>query len=177
MSRPVDYAALVEKTCIVCQATLPVSEFNRYTDPNAVLTGWRYYSQCKSCNKAESREYGVNNREKRNARLKAWRKANPEKAAALDRRKRLLSEHGLKEADLTRLVGEQRGKCWLCQQDASLLVNHCPKTGQVRGLLCHPCNAGVHWVERNPTMLKRLEAFRAAPFHADTFLKIANTDG
>ena len=42
---------------------------------------------CRACERAAAREYGASNRAKRNARLSRWRKMNPDKAAANDRRK------------------------------------------------------------------------------------------
>ena len=41
---------------------------------------------CRACERAAAREYGASNRAKRNARLSRWRKMNPDKAAANDRR-------------------------------------------------------------------------------------------
>lgn len=49
---------------------------------------------CRACERAAAREYGASNRAKRNARLSRWRKMNPDKAAANDRRKHLIRHIG-----------------------------------------------------------------------------------
>lgn len=46
------------------------------------------------------------------------------------------------------LFNLQYGKCRICgthqsELKAALCVDHCHKTGKVRGLLCHECNTGI----------------------------------
>jgi hypothetical protein len=60
----------------------------------------------------------------------------------------------------------QGGICAICRQPSTktLALNHCPKTGKGRGLLCTKCNAALHWHE----LLKTREAWMK---DAETFIE------
>lgn len=56
----------------------------------------------------------------------------------------------MSEADYDNLLSKQGGMCALCPRRSAdrdgtlkLFVDHCHKTGRVRGLLCHNCNAAL----------------------------------
>jgi len=62
----------------------------------------------------------------------------------------LMSLYGITKADYDKMVKRQKGKCCICKditnQDVTrekLSVDHCHKTGVVRGLLCPKCNKGL----------------------------------
>lgn len=62
------------------------------------------------------------------------------------RRRRKL--YGLTPEDYDTLLKKQRGRCAICRSDTPRAqrdwhVDHCHKTGKVRGLLCHKCNVGL----------------------------------
>lgn len=174
--RPIDYAALTEKECSTCGLTKAVSEFNRYTDPKAKLTGWRYYSQCRGCSNALSRRYGAENRSKRNERLKRWRAGNPERARLLDRAKRLKQKYGLTIAEAEELLSANNGRCLICNTADAVAIDHDHATGKVRGALCLSCNTFLGRVEANPTILNRMSAYAGLDqlCHADVLLELAN---
>lgn len=76
--------------------------------------------------------------------VKDWQARNPEK-----RKNQRLRVYGIELADLKDLMGEQNGRCAICGlSDTSKptvfpVVDHCHKTGAVRGLLCANCNKGL----------------------------------
>lgn len=91
------------------------------------------------------------------------------KAAYRDRdRGYMLKKYGLTPEGYDQLLGEQNGLCACCLQPPiagkRLVVDHCHKTGVVRGLLHDKCNLGlgqlgdsierlrlaVQYLERNP---------------------------
>ncbi len=174
--RPVDYSLLTEKRCSRCGQTKPVSEFNKYTDAAAPINGWRYYSRCIECSKEGCREYGAKTRNRRNERLRNWRKKNPDKARAGNRRKILRYKYGITEQDYDNMACRQGHKCILCGREMKLVVDHCHKTGRVRGLLCNRCNTTLGWVESRPDMLEKIVHYLvpSADCHADVLLEIAN---
>lgn len=55
-----------------------------------------------------------------------------------------LSQYGLSLEDFERMLAEQAGLCALCggapNAGKGLCVDHCHRTGRVRGLLCQRCN-------------------------------------
>lgn len=172
--RPVDYSAITEKRCSLCKVVKPVAEFNRYQDPKAILTGWRYYSRCVECNRAQCREYGQRSKDRRNARLRTWRAANPVKAAALDRRKRLKKNYGLTVEQADALLAANGGRCLICDDAQAVAIDHCHVSGEVRGALCLSCNTFLGRVEANPQILRRMAAYARgpAPCHADVLLEV-----
>lgn len=93
---------------------------------------------------ARRAKYRENNREKIRAYGRQWKKNNPTKTS--DSYKKL---YGITEEDYLRMLAEQKGVCKICLQQETakvrdkvkrLSVDHCHKTGEVRGLLCHKCN-------------------------------------
>jgi hypothetical protein len=61
--------------------------------------------------------------------------------------------YGITLADYDRMCEEQGGLCKICGNPPGsrqrLAVDHDHDTGEVRGLLCTPCNAQLGWYERN----------------------------
>lgn len=157
--RPVDYAALTEKRCAKCQANKPVSEFGKYDDPTAKITGWRYYSWCRECSNKRAREYGTKNRPRRNARLRRWRAENPEAAREKDRAARL-ARFGLDEEQADALLAVHDGLCWLCRARPATAKDHDHATGAFRGMLCTGCNSvTVARADADPDYLTRVAAY------------------
>lgn len=63
-----------------------------------------------------------------------------------------------------------RPRCWICDEPpppgTSLHVDHCHRTGRIRGLLCAQCNAGLGFFRDRPELmtlaakyLRRTEGF------------------
>lgn len=81
------------------------------------------------------------------------------------RRSRLqkLSKHGLTEQDFWGMVERQHGRCACCGADFSgdtpPCVDHCHRTGKVRGLLCRNCNVSLGLVKENLATLAQMRAY------------------
>jgi len=103
-------------------------------------------------------------------KTQTWKKNNPEKVALIERRRNLKRLYGLSLQDYEQLLKEQNFKCALCDKTheqekvvgKNLAVDHCHKTGQVRGLLCNDCN-------RNLIRHRPLEVFRKAVIYLERF--------
>ena len=56
------------------------------------------------------------------------------------------------------LIHRQEGRCAICGTapplDKPLCVDHCHKTGKIRGLLCHSCNMAIGQLKDNWRVLK-----------------------
>jgi hypothetical protein len=53
------------------------------------------------------------------------------------------------------MFDEQDGKCLICQEAVTLVVDHCHTTGQIRGLLCNPCNTSLGHFKDDVKRLQR----------------------
>lgn len=72
---------------------------------------------------------------------------------------RLRSTYGIDLATYNRMLAEQDGRCAICGGDAQLYVDHCHRTGVVRGLLCAACNFGLGKFRDDPDALRRAAAY------------------
>ena len=135
-----------EKECSKCKEIKLVAMF--YTDKyqKSGLTCW-----CKECHRKSSASYRKNNPNKSKERIREWW---------------LQTQYGLSPEEYDYLWDEQEGKCAICRGKCktgrALAVDHCHKTGRVRGLLCKNCNSGIGFlcdtytgVERALNYLKR----------------------
>jgi Recombination endonuclease VII len=59
------------------------------------------------------------------------------------------------QADLTSLLDSHNGKCEICgTAERRLHLDHCHKTGRVRGLLCTLCNTGIGALKESVQVLR-----------------------
>jgi Recombination endonuclease VII len=97
-------------------------------------------------------------------KTKQWRKDNP----AIEKNNYLQKMYGITLEDFNALHEKQLGCCAICristkQNQQSLSVDHCHKTGIVRGLLCRHCNFVIGYsndsVERLNAIINYLSKF------------------
>lgn len=86
-----------------------------------------------------------------------YRRENREKVRLCDRNKRLQKEYGITLVDFRRMLTEQNNRCLICNEqfkkESQTHVDHCHKTGIVRGLLCPLCNVGLGSFRDRPELL------------------------
>ena len=88
---------------------------------------------------------------------KRWRESDPD--SALRNKRSSLRRYGITLEDYQALLAKQEGKCAICgngqsSKFVSLDVDHCHRTGKVRGLLCSNCNSGLGRFSDKVTLLK-----------------------
>jgi hypothetical protein len=71
----------------------------------------------------------------------------------------LKRDFGINLGEYDIMLKEQNGLCKICKNppaslNKSLGVDHCHKTGKVRGLLCDKCNRGLGLFGDNPVLLE-----------------------
>lgn len=132
------------KTCRICNIEKPLEEFHKASKQ---IDGRE--TRCKVCLlEMKSRNYHKNlieNREK--ARIKAleFRKENK----GYQRKYDLKRTYNMSLIDYENMLKKQDGRCKIClTENASgkhkkFYVDHCHKTGEVRGLLCTGCNLAL----------------------------------
>lgn len=91
------------------------------------------------------------NRERSIERNRAWKKADPERAA-LTMRKTKLKKAGV---DISNLPAKPDG-CTICGSNKKLCIDHCHATLKVRGWLCDNCNVSLGRAKDNPATLRAL---------------------
>lgn len=85
---------------------------------------------------------------------KKWVLAHPEQHAASRakaKRRRKLTALGITEVDIA-LCGD---KCYICQRQVKLVIDHNHETGKFRGMLCTACNVYLGVVRDDPTAFQR----------------------
>ena len=140
------------KKCPRCEQTKPLTEYHVRKS-----RGGQPASRCKSCSRDAHRE---------------WRRKQPDydkrryQVVKVETRERhLVRKYGVGLADYNAMLAAQGGKCAICyateasQRYGVLHVDHCHKTGAVRGLLCRGCNHMLGVVNDEPAALARAIAY------------------
>lgn len=94
------------------------------------------------------------------ASQKKFAEENKQYMSDRQRKYQLRHKYGITEDDYERMMLEQDGKCAICNRTEPtgrwkrLAVDHCHKTGKVRGLLCDKCNRGMGLLEDSAQLLR-----------------------
>lgn len=144
------------------------------------------------CSKCGGSDHFVSGKEKRrickpchHQSNEKWRKANPEKhnkkyrnpqgefkVKLKEYRKNwaLKKRYGITLNQYNSLVKYQNGQCLICKGNQNLrrplAVDHCHKTGKIRGLLCDPCNIGLAFFRDNKSSLAQAIKYLESAPHA-----------
>jgi Recombination endonuclease VII len=159
------------KKCTDCKLLRPKVEFSKNrTRPDGLQStckpcGQKRWSEYYQKNKTEvlavAAVYRANNQDKTKAAAAKWRAEQP---AEYSRELHLMREYGITGAIYDRMLLEQGGVCAICGtsdpgrskgKPKSWCVDHNHETGQVRGLLCGPCNRALGMLkEKSSTVLR-----------------------
>lgn len=91
--------------------------------------------------------------------LYKWRKKNPEAYKRHYSVARVKYKYGLTTKDVLDLRTKQNNTCPICiRVREKFVIDHCHKTGVVRGLLCHNCNTLLGHVE-NELKMERIKRY------------------
>jgi hypothetical protein len=87
---------------------------------------------------------------------------------AVARRKALKRKYGISLEQWDELFEKQDKRCAVCQSDnprrtSGWALDHNHETGEVRGILCHPCNVVLGFIRDDPAVLFALEMYLQAP--------------
>lgn len=52
----------------------------------------------------------------------------------------IMSRYSLSKREYDEMLFSSNGLCWICDIRPAKVVDHCHKTGRIRGLLCNGCN-------------------------------------
>lgn len=125
-----------EKFCPKCSITKSLDSFTVDRKGKLGRHGW-----CKQCRKIASIRFWQEN-PGAYEKYRAYCNAN-------NRRYELKRKYGFFGNEYDVLYAAQKGCCAMCKEPKiKLMVDHCHKTGKVRGLLCGPCNISLGHYEK-----------------------------
>ena len=128
------------KVCYTCEEEKPVDEFGANNQNKDGKCG-----SCRTC---------MNLKKKKDHHKSLSTKEGRDKHYD----KHLRKYYDITIDDFYNMQNEQEGVCKICGGvDAScrLSIDHCHTTGEVRGLLCGPCNKGIGLLKDNVGLLKQ----------------------
>jgi hypothetical protein len=99
----------------------------------------------------------------------------------------LLNNYGISLDDYWSIYRDQDGKCAICSLEGftmakhcrlKLVVDHCHRTGVVRGLLCHNCNRGIGLLQESKSnFLNSIKYLESAETILNRSTSETNADG
>jgi hypothetical protein len=128
------------KACVKCGEVKPLTLYHRKTKGR---DGHR--NDCKACVSLDAASRYLGHRDFRISQNRAYYHANKPKVRARVRQSKLSKQYGLTQESFDALVLAQGGCCAICGKKAvgRFNIDHDHDTGEVRGLLCGPCNRGI----------------------------------
>jgi len=139
----------LEMTTDVCNKCGKTKEIHEFVKCKKSKTGYR--KVCRECRKQQQRD---------------WVADNKDHFESLTRRQHLKKRYGITPEDYEKMLTEQKGKCAICNRHGQspgnkrrLDVDHCHKTGKIRGLLCNRCNQSMGKVKDDIDLLKKFLAY------------------
>lgn len=140
------------KRCTLCGVEKPLMDFHVDRGKPDGKCCW-----CKSCVNARRKARYDADPEAARQRLRDARAAHPGRARHYRRR----SELGITatQAEIEAMEDAQDHRCALCRRHESefaqaLHLDHDHETGQIRALLCGPCNRGLGYLQDSPALLR-----------------------
>lgn len=154
---------MAEKMCNKCGNSYPhTAEFWPVRRRNACGLD----TPCRQCCRtAESKRREKPEVKAKNKRLcREWYARNPKATTKLTR----LKNYGVSAEDYRRLLESQGGVCAICGKPETakihgavkdLAVDHCHKTGRIRGLLCSRHNTALGLAGDDPHIIEKMAAY------------------
>lgn len=123
------------KICSKCQKEKPETEF--FLDRRRLGA---FRAECKVCHNSWSKSYAHK---------------NPERIRAAQRKHR----YGMPPSEFNQLFTAQSGRCAICGSPSALDVDHCHRSGKIRGLLCRQCNQAIGLFRESTKLLESAKRY------------------
>lgn len=123
----------LSRECTSCQSSKPETDFR-------MESHGKVGRMCKQCNREKSSAWRAANRDRFLAQMREA--YDPDRARDYTLRKK----YGITLDAYKSMCAERMNRCEICvdePRDGILRVDHCHKTGAIRGLLCDTCNRGI----------------------------------
>lgn len=168
-----DVAVRNTKECTRCLAVLPLGNFHKNKNTKDGLV-----QACKTCTLTAKKKHYLANIDRLRERNRLTKRAlwaqksdelkekrkeyiakNPHKAKEWGRRGHYKHKYGVSVDWVDEQIKAQDSKCIICNKQRELVLDHNHETGEVRGLICNPCNMIIGVVEKYPEYLKKLDSY------------------
>ena len=113
---------------------------------------------CKPC---YMRALGPAINERRKAERRQWSPEKRELEARRQRESKWRRNWRMEPAEVRALYKDGCGICRIELAEADWHVDHCHRTGKVRGILCHKCNIGLGHFNDDPVLFARAAEYVA----------------
>lgn len=140
------------KTCTHCKKEKGIEMFFKDKQKKS-----GYSPVCKECKTQNNKKWAKNNPEKVTLVKDKWLSNNKEYRQIISLRSHLKRKYGLTIEQYEFLVEKQNGVCAICKKEDTigrLSVDHCHKTGKIRGLLCRNCNSMLGLAKESSILLR-----------------------
>jgi len=138
-----------EYTCPDCQRTLARDKYYWHKRGN------RHSKSCRDCYQIKRRPYQIAYMQKV-GKAKARARYTPEQRSIS-----IIKSYGLTLEKYNAMLEAQNGGCAICgsktaktKRNGRFCVDHDHQTGEVRGLLCAPCNRGIGLLQDSVTIME-----------------------
>lgn len=140
-----------ERICTKCGAEGGLEKFAPRSGCPGKLQSW-----CRACMSKARRPATDADAEYQ----REWRKNNPEKMKGYYRRGDLKRKFGITPEEYESILDSQGGTCAVCKSPPTatrlLAVDHDHSTGEVRSVLCGPCNVALGMLKDSPIRIRAL---------------------
>jgi hypothetical protein len=125
----------------------------RWAEANPDLT--------RKWSRQSARRYREANPELVREQYNKWREANLEQVRTYEKRRHFKRCYGITVEQRDAMIAAQDNKCAACRSDdpghkRGWVVDHCHKAGDVRAVLCHPCNVSLGMMKEDAARLRAL---------------------
>lgn len=130
----------MNKICTKCKIEQEENQFPLHARYRGGRTTW-----CRQCLRERTIQWYINNPEKRRASESRRNKRNPK----VRQNSKFKQRYGISLENFNEISTKQNDRCLICDKHKSdnklgkLFVDHCHKSGKVRGLICDNCNRGL----------------------------------
>ena len=137
------------KKCNKCNLQLTTESFRTRKNGNNLNY---IYPTCKKC------ETKINNANP-NQKIACLKYRSKDLSKYKKKIKRIERVYNISQNEYETLLNNNNGLCLGCNEKKSTDLDHCHKTGKIRGLLCNGCNMALGLLNDNINTLKRLSKY------------------